>query len=148
MPASFTPNDPGEPDDEPEIPVSPDELRLVLAIRSRYPAESTLTDQCLLARSSDPSDFLNVPRSWVEGFADRTGEFVIARDAERVQEHTQFFAEQFQAGSAVVRDIIDVSYVENMMWKAEDADKVWAWEFIVEEIRQIDALIWRVPGTY
>jgi hypothetical protein len=147
MPSSFTTNDPDEPDDAPEIPVSPDELRLVLAIRSRFPVESALTDQSLRARSSDPSDFLDIPRSWVEAFADRTADAIKARDAQCVQQHTQFFAEQFEAGTDAVREIIDVAYTENMMWKAQDADKVWAWQFIAEDIRRLYAQIWPVPGT-
>jgi hypothetical protein len=146
MSTFFTTNDPGEPDDDWEMPPYLDERRLVTDIRSRFPAESALTDQCLSKRGCDPWE-IDDPWTWISAFADRTGELVIARDAQGVQEHTQFFAEQFQAGTDAVREIIDVSYVENMMWKAQTADKVWAWEFIVEEIRQIYAQIWRVPGT-
>jgi hypothetical protein len=80
------------------MPGYPDEKRLVIAIRSRFPDEAALTDQWLMARGFGYAELGDDPWSWGEAFADRTGERVKERDARGVQEHTKFLAERYRAG--------------------------------------------------
>jgi hypothetical protein len=128
------------------MPAYPDEKRLVIAIRSRFPDAAALTDRWLMERGSERSELDDNPWSWIEAFADRTGELVKERDAGGVQQHTDFFAERYRAGPDATRRIIDVAYAENMMWNAKAADKVWAWRFIAKEMRQLYEQMWGAPG--
>lgn len=119
---------------------------LVVALRSRFPAEAALTDHWLLERGWDPTED-NTALFWVEEFADRTTEAIKRRDAEAVRAQTDFIAAAYRAEPDGLRTIVDVSYAENLMWDSSDADKKWAWEFIAAEIRQLFTDEWGDPTS-
>jgi hypothetical protein len=117
---------------------------LVDALRSRFPAEAALTDEWLRERGWEPTAD-HVALSWVEAFADRTTEAVKRRDPDAVRAQTNLIAAAYRAEPEALRTIVDVSYAENLMWDASTEDKVWAWEFIAAEIRQLYTAEWGDP---
>jgi hypothetical protein len=120
------------------------EKSLVAALRSRFPADATLTDEWLRERGWDPTDD-SIAFSWVEAFADRTTEAVKRRDAEAIREQTAFVATAYRAAPDALRAIVDVSYAENLMWDVSDDDKRWAWPHIADDIQQLFAQMWGDP---
>jgi hypothetical protein len=119
--------------------------RLVEGLRSRFPAEAAQTDQWLRERDWDPTAD-DVSFIWVEAFADRTMEAICRRDSEVVQAHTNFIAAAYRAEPEALRTIVDVAYAENIMWDVGRDDKVWAWELIAAEIRQLYEAMWGAPA--
>lgn len=122
-----------------------DENKLVRNIRAQFPAEAALTDQWLLERGWDPTEENGTAYTWVEAFADRTTDAIKRRDVVSVRALTSSVADQYRAAPEALRAIVDVSYAENVMWDASDADKVWAWQFIAFEIRQFYEAMWGKP---
>jgi hypothetical protein len=117
---------------------------LVAALRSRFPAESAVTDRWLRERGWDPADDMTA-LTWVEAFADRTTEAGKRRDAEAVLAQTNLIAAMYRAEPEALRTIVDVSYAENLMWDASISDKRWAWAFIAAEIQQLFTRMWGDP---
>lgn len=122
-----------------------EQKQLVGRIRKRFPAEAALTDQWLVDRGYDQTDFEEMTYAWVEAFADRTTDAVREKDAAKVKDQTDYMAKEYQAGSEVVRNIIDVAYAESIMWNVENADKAWAWPNIADKVRRLYEAIWGVP---
>ena len=122
--------------------VEPEGKNLVLTVRTCFPAESEATDSELIRRGYEADDLLEMPTTWIECFADRTTEAVLARDSSAIQAQTNFFAEQFLIGSSVVREYVDVYYSEPLLWNASQEDKQWAWQYIADPIRQLHEDMW------
>lgn len=119
-------------------------IDLVEGLRAHFPTEAKLTDQWLLERGWDPQEE-HVALAWVEAFADRTTEAIRRRDSEAVMAQTSFLASAYGANPSGLRTIVDVSYAENIMWDASAEDRVWAWEFIAEEVRHFYMEMWGDP---
>jgi hypothetical protein len=130
------------------MPLNPEDyeanIHLVAELRTKFPAEAKLTDQWLLDRGWDPYEG-QVALTWVEAFADRITEAIRRRDGEAVKEQTGFMAVAYRAKPLALRTIVDVSYAENIMWDACDEEKVWAWDFIAEDIRKFYIEMWGDP---
>ena len=94
---------------EPPCREGVDELKRLLA--EAFPAEAQQTDEeALDLWGSDEASSL-----WFNGFARRTNEAILRRDAAVVSAHFDFFAAQLTVAGADVASIIDVSYVENLL---------------------------------
>lgn len=120
-----------------------DDLKdLVRRIRDRFPSEASLVDQWMRSRGYNEDDLVEMTYVWLESFAARTTEAACVRNAEMIQDHTDFVAQQYRCGSQAVRDAIDVAYAENLMFNAQKEDKVWAWPHVSAEIRQLYEAMW------
>jgi len=115
---------------------------LVLRIRKKFPAEAAKTDRWLVERLWKPQE---VPHIWVEAFAERTSEAIRAKDAKLVKEQSEFMSVEYRQGSKVVRDMVNVSYVENIMWNLDGSAKTWAWKHLSQEVRQLYHAMWGTP---
>jgi hypothetical protein len=104
--------------------------------------ESGDTDVWLAKRGSDPVDMTH---TWVEAFADRTSEAVLAKDFRRIVAHTGFFSQAFERGSQTVRGIVEMGYVESLMWDIDVSDRVWAWQYVAPGVRALYEGRWGVP---
>ncbi len=118
---------------------------LIRRIRSRFPIEASKTDEWLTERGSDQAELEEMTYAWVEAFADRTKEAVQGHDAVKVKELTGFIAEQYRVDPDALHDIIDVAYAENIMWGLDDEDRVWAWPYIADEVKQFYEAMWGNP---
>lgn len=123
-----------------------EENLLVSKVRARFPAEALVTDRWLINQGYDEPELENMAYAWLESFADRATDAAKRRNAPAIREQTDFVAEQYRSGSAVIHAIIDVSYAENILWDANDDVKAWAWPYIAAEIRQLNEAMWGVPG--
>jgi hypothetical protein len=121
------------------------ENNLMKNIRARFPVESEVTDRWLIVRGWDPADEDVSAYTWVEAFADRITDAIRQSDACAIRAQTDFLAEEYMANPEQLGEIVDVAYSENIMWNASDSEKVWAWEFIAPEIRQLYEDTWRDP---
>lgn len=116
-----------------------EEFKFLLTLRTSFPAEAVQTDLWVQERS------LEGPHVWLESFADRTTEAILAGDAARVDAHTCFMAEAYEHGTAPIRSLIDVHYAGPLMWNADLEQKRWAWPFIAVPIRSLHEAMWGSP---
>jgi hypothetical protein len=116
---------------------------VVARIRERYSDEALRTDEWLTERGWDQLE--EAPFIWVEAFADRTTEAARAGNWNLVKDHSEFMAEVFRNGSEEIRQLVDVSYAEPLMWDLDSRGKVLAWPHIATEVRELYARMWGVP---
>jgi len=116
----------------------------VLSIRKELPLESDLTDQKMLERGFDLEDELH--HLWVEQLADVTNEFLRQKNFEEATKQLNFFASSYNSGNYHVKNCIDVSYAENLMWNLEPKDKKQAWLVIPRELKALYIAIWGEPS--
>lgn len=117
-----------------------DEKDVVCRIRRQFPDDARRTDDWLRERGWEEPD--DVPYHWIEAFADRTTDAVRALDWQLVREHTALLAAEFQTGTVAVRSLVDVAYVENVMWDLDAMDKAHAWPYIDEQVRALYVQNW------
>lgn len=115
----------------------------VNAIRRDLPRAAEQTDRLMIDLGFEPREELNY--LWVEAFADVTNNIIRNRDKRELDAHFHFFSEQLEHGSQSVKNCIDVSYVENLMWSLEARDKKWAWPQIPKNLQALYIAIWGEP---
>jgi hypothetical protein len=120
-----------------------DEKGVVLRLRERFADESLRTDEWLIERGWEQLE--EAPHIWVEAFADRTTEADRAGNWNLVKEHSEFLAAEFRNGSEAIRQLVDVSYAEPLMWDLDSRGKVLAWPHIANEVRELHEQMWGVP---
>ncbi|MBW1783419.1 MAG: hypothetical protein JRL30_22085 [Deltaproteobacteria bacterium] len=113
------------------------------AIRRALPNAAAKTDKIMHERgyeSEEDSEHL-----WVEALADVTNAHIQQRNQKEVKTQLRFFSEQFDRGPDAVKNCIDVSYVENLMWNLPPEDKKWVWPQIPENLQHLYIAIWGLP---
>ena len=113
-----------------------DELKRLLA--EAFPAEAEQTDEeALDLWGSDEASSL-----WFNGFARRTNEAILRRDAAVVAAHFEFFAAQLAVAGPDVASIIDVNYVENLLSRMDDQSERWGWNLMPANLRECFVAFW------
>ena len=116
----------------------------IKAIRKALPNAAEKTDAIMHERgfeSDQEAEYL-----WVEALADVTNMYVHQRNQHEVGEQLRFFSEQFDLGTDTVKNCIDVSYVENLMWNLNVEDKKWVWLQIPENLQRLHIAMWGIPS--
>jgi hypothetical protein len=118
--------------------------------RSCFPNAARKTDEKMKNMGFDNED--KAYFTWIESFADITNALIHERMQVEVEKHLIFFSQQFEIGSESVKNCIDVSYVENLMWNLDSEDKTWAWSLIPENLKSVyidmwDESSWMTPST-
>ena len=83
---------------------------------------------------------------WLEALAEVTNMHSHRHNEEEVQEELRFFSRQYDRGDDTVRNCIDVSYVENLMWNLDSGDKKWLWAQIPENLKSLYVAMWGEPS--
>lgn len=115
----------------------------VQAIRNALPEAAQKTDHMMRGRGWDSDE--GAEYIWVEALADVTNMYVRRRDQQEVEKHLRFFAVELDRRSDAVKNCIDVSYVENLMWDLKREDKAWFWPRIPENLRKLYVAFWGGP---
>lgn len=116
------------------------ELRaFVESIRKSLPEESLRVDGIL------DENVHGLGFQWVETFADVTNADIRRRDEKKLGNQFEFFSKAYDRGSAIVKNCIDVSYVENLMWDLGPKDKKWAWPLIPSNLQALYIQMWGIP---
>ena len=116
----------------------------IRTIRNALPNAAEKTDAIMHEcgfESDEEAEYL-----WVEAFADVTNMYVHQRNQHEVEEQLRFFSEQFDRGTDTVKNCIDVSYVENLMWNLKAEDKKWVWHQIPENLQRLYIAMWGIPS--
>jgi hypothetical protein len=67
------------------------------------------------------------------------------RDEASVVEHLSFMSQLLQKADAAVREYIDVSYVESLMWNLDEETTEWAWRLFPENLKSVYLAMWGEP---
>jgi hypothetical protein len=115
----------------------------VQLIRSQFPLASTRTDQLMAERGFEIEDDLLY--LWIEALADVTNEFIRQRSESEIRRLFAFFSFRFDTENEKIKNCIEVSYVENLMFNAGTADAKWTWPYFPENLKRLYVAMWRSP---
>lgn len=113
------------------------------AIRLALPDAAVRTDEIMCEHGLDSHE--NAEYLWVEALADVTNRQIRQRNQKKVTTQLLFLSEQFEHGTDTVKNCIEVSYVENLMWNLNSEDKKWAWPQIPENFQRLYIAMWDQP---
>ncbi|MEE4358358.1 MAG: hypothetical protein V2I97_17945 [Desulfococcaceae bacterium] len=113
------------------------------AIRRALPDAAAKTDEIMRGRGFDSDE--EPEYIWVEAFADVTNMFIRQRNQAELRKEFLFFSNQLDRGSQTVKNCIDVSYAENLMWDLTSEDRKWVWSQIPENLKKCYTAMWGNP---
>lgn len=117
-----------------------EEKKLTALLRNDFPDACRKTDEMMNKLGFEDED--DAYFIWLETFADITNELIHQRLQTEVEAHLNFFSRQFEIGSESIKNYIDVSYTENLMWNLDTEDKKWAWRLFPENIKNLYINMW------
>ena len=109
-------------------------------IRDALPEVASKTDEIMRERgfnSDDETEYL-----WLEALADITNMYIQRRNQDKLRKALHFFSKEFDSGTNTIKNCIDVSYMENLMWDLNSADKKWVWPQIPENLKKLYVAMW------
>ncbi len=112
-------------------------------IRSQFPLASTRTDQLMVERGFEIENDLFY--LWIEALADVTNEFIQQKSESEIRCLFAFFSRRFDTENEKIKNCIEVSYVENLMFDAGNADAEWAWPYLPENLKRLYVAMWGSP---
>jgi len=118
-------------------------LEMRQAIAGRFPDEARRADTRLVDGYFDP----DAHATWLEEFSQATTDAMKKRDEKAVKDQLSFMSEQLVHGDAVVRQHIDVFYVESLMWDLDETLKSWAWGLIPSNLKELYVAMWGEPKS-
>ena len=94
-------------------------------IREMFPEASKLADRNHRDLGFEPED--EAFSIWLENFSKATDEYMNKDQSDEVAQHFSFFSLKVRTGTPEIRQLIDVSYVENLFWSATNSsiEKYW-----------------------
>jgi len=117
--------------------------KFIKTIRRALPDAAAETDDIMRKRGFDSE--ADAGSLWVEALADVTNMCIRRRDQDDVRKQLDFFSKQLDQGTDTVKNYIDVSYVENLMWDLAPKDKKWVWPLIPENLKTLYVTMWGKP---
>jgi hypothetical protein len=117
--------------------------KFIKTIRRALPDAAAETDDIMHKRDFDSE--ADAGSLWVEALADVTNMCIRRRDQDEVRKQLDFFSKQLDQGTDTVKNYIDVSYVENLMWDLAPKDKKWVWPLILENLKKLYVTMWGKP---
>ena len=121
-------------DDKAELKVFIDSIRRSLTDASEK------ADKIMSAQGFEEED--EAYYLWLEALADVTNNLMSQRLKGEVIEHLIFFSQQLQRASKVIKNCIDTSYVEHLMWNLDPEDKKWALSLFPENLKAMYTAMW------
>ncbi len=127
-----------------------DEIKnLVHSIRESLPEAADLANTFFKERGFDIKDEFDIEDElhylWVEALADATNSFIKQNRMEEVKTLLQFMSSKLNEGSAPVKNCLDVSYIENLMWDLDEEDQKRAWPLFPENLKALYIAMWGEP---
>jgi hypothetical protein len=110
------------------------------AIRNALPDAAAKTDEIMRGRGFDSDE--DAEYLWVEALADLTNIHIRQRNQTDLRKELAFFSMQIDQGTETVKNCINVSYVENLMFDLASEDKKWAWPQIPENLKKLYLAMW------
>ena len=107
----------------------------VAAIRQMLPNAAAKTDQIMIGRGFELEEEAHY--LWIEALADVSNSLIREKNENEFKKHMDYFSVQYDQGSESVKNCIDVSYVENLMWDLKAEDKKWALPLIPDNLMKL-----------
>ncbi len=115
------------------------ETRLVARLRDALPEVSAAVDAWLAQRGIDLDDG---PYMWLDGLSNLTMEALKAGEFERASACMKYMSALVEEGDEATIRIVDVGYVEGLLWDMDDRQKRRAWRHIPAPLRKLYADVW------
>ncbi|MBU1536304.1 hypothetical protein KKF84_13345 [Myxococcota bacterium] len=87
------------------------------------------------------------PALWLEAMAQVTNHFIQKTDQKTVTSHLEFFSEQLERATGELKHLLEVYYVENLLWEVGEVQKAWALDLFSPYLAEVysRATITRAP---
>lgn len=112
-------------------------------IRRNLPEAAAMTDEIIRERGFDSGT--DIEYIWVEALADVTSMYIRRRNQDGLRKVLTFFSRQFDAGTETVKNCIDASFVENLMWDLVSEDRQWIWSRLPGNLKKLYVAMWGDP---
>lgn len=112
-------------------------------LREEFPDEAKLTDDLHKHRGFELED--KAYFIWVEALSDITNQKIKRREKEELRKLLLWVDCQYLQGEEEVRNLIDVSFAETLMYDMEKDDVEWAWSLIPNAIKDLYIRMWGNP---
>ena len=115
-----------------------DAEQVVRGVRAECPDEARLLDEVLLREGFGPE-----PYEWLERFSQLTTDAIRLGRLDLAEHHLAVMAELLDRGGESARRVMDVAYVEPLMWDIRDeSTKRAGWKLFPASIRGLYVAIW------
>ena len=74
---------------------------------------------------------------WFECFAEVTNMLMKENDKDNVLKHFSFFTSYLNNGTDVIKNCIDVSYIENLFWKVDKETSELFWPLLPKQMQEL-----------
>jgi len=121
-------------EDDPDILL----IELARKVKKRFPEASSRVVTRLIETTNEWSCYF-----FLEYFAEETNRLLRQKNYREADVQLLFFQKLIAEGNDEVRSILDVAYVENLMWDFDDKQRTEAWKHIPDRIKDRYEKIWR-----
>lgn len=108
---------------------------LVKNIRQALPGAADQTDRLMADSGFDQEEEAHY--LWMEALAEVANELICQKDEGELKALLAHLSSEYDSGSGAVKNCIEVSFVENLLWDLEPDEKAWAWPRIPDNLAKL-----------
>ncbi len=112
-------------------------IDLTLEIKSLFPEVKRDVNKRLLENANDWSCYF-----FLEAFVDITNKYLRKREYTKAIEHLVYVEKKMKNGNDELVSLLDVAYIENLLWDLERDEKKRAWKYLPIGIQNRYTRIW------
>jgi hypothetical protein len=126
------------------MPRNQEEINLLDAIYSEFPEVGEDLDRTLKDHwDYEPHEKHEMCTGLVERFSQLTTDAISEGNEKVARKHLQFMESQFLSGGENCREMIDVYYVESLLWNISNPEKKrWGWSLIPKPLQELYIKLW------
>ena len=102
---------------------------------TKFPLDSNTADKVYINRGFEKKD--EAYHVWFEAFAEVTNMYMKKRQTANVLKHFEFFMYHSKNGTEVIKNCIDVSYVENLFWEINSETSKYYWSLLPKKLQEL-----------
>ena len=103
--------------------------------RIKFPHDSKIADEVYIDLGFEKED--EAYYIWFEAFSEVTNKNMKEQQTANVLKHFEFFMYHSKHGTDVIKNCIDVSYVENLFWKVNPIISRYYWSLLQKPLQEL-----------
>jgi len=115
-------------------------IKIVEEIKTLFPEDAREVDKRLIETTDTWSCYF-----FIEYFSDVTGIYLKRKNYTQAKKHLDYFNHKLKSSNEEIVKIIDIPYVENILWQLNPKEKKEVWKHIPKGIQERYKRIWRSP---
>jgi len=86
------------------------------------------------------------PSKMFDQFCEESNKAMRNKDKSTLLSHLNYMSQKLTQANEVEFELIDVYYVESLMWNVNSAESKWAWSYFPENIKELYIKMWGNPS--